>query len=77
LAAAGTRKLGGSRIDPGNSLPDHALALGDGYRWRAPVIALLFFGFVGYAKLSGHWRTRLPQQVYFELVPQASEVQHP
>lgn len=43
----------------------------------AAVIAVLFFGFVGYAKLSGHWQTRLPQQVYFELVPQASDVQHP
>ncbi len=43
----------------------------------AAVIALLFFGFVGYAKFSGHWQTRLPQQVYFELVPQASDVQHP
>ena len=43
----------------------------------AAVIALLFFGFVGYAKLSDHWQTRLPQQVYFELVPRASDVQHP
>ena len=40
-------------------------------------IALLFFGLVGYAKLSGHWNTSLPQQIYFELVPQASQTQHP
>jgi len=40
-------------------------------------IAVLFFGLVGYAKLSGHWDTRLPQQVYFELVPHASEAAHP
>ena len=41
------------------------------------MIALLFFGLVGYAKLNGHWDTRLPQQVYFQLVPQASQTQHP
>jgi ferredoxin len=43
----------------------------------AAALAGLFFGLVGYAKLSGHWDTRLPQQVYFELVPQASQTQHP
>jgi hypothetical protein len=43
----------------------------------AAMIALLFFGPVGYAKLNGHWDTRLPQQVYFQLVPQASQTQHP
>jgi polyferredoxin len=43
----------------------------------AAMIALLFFGLVGYAKLNGHWDTRLPQQVYFQLVPQASQTQHP
>jgi polyferredoxin len=39
-------------------------------------VAVVFFGLVGYAKLSGHWETRLPQQIYFQLVPQASEAQH-
>lgn len=43
----------------------------------AAVIAIVFFGLVGYAKLSGHWDTRLPQQIYFELVPHASDAQHP
>ena len=41
------------------------------------MIAVLFFGLVSYAKLSGHWDTRLPQQIYFQLVPQASQTQHP
>lgn len=41
------------------------------------MIAVLFFGLVSYAKLSGHWDTRLPQQIYFQLVPQASRTQHP
>ncbi len=43
----------------------------------AAAIAVVFFGLVGYAKLSGHWDTRLPRQVYFDLVPQASQTQHP
>ena len=40
-------------------------------------IAIIFFGLVGYAKLSDHWDTQLPNQVYFRLVPTASEQQHP
>lgn len=43
----------------------------------AAAIAVLFFGLVGYAKISGHWDTRLPREVYFQLVPQASQTQHP
>ena len=40
-------------------------------------IAIVFLGLVGYAKLSGHWETNLPKQVYFELVSSANEQQHP
>ena len=40
-------------------------------------IAILFLGLVGYAKVSGHWDTRLPRQVYFELVPHSADAQHP
>lgn len=40
-------------------------------------IAIIFFGLVGYAKIAGHWNTNLPKQVYLELVPSASEQQHP
>ncbi len=40
-------------------------------------IAILFFGLVGYAKFTGHWNTELPKQVYLQLVPNASEQQHP
>ena len=43
----------------------------------AIAIAIIFFGLVGYAKLSGHWKTAVPQQIYFELVPHASEASHP
>jgi polyferredoxin len=40
-------------------------------------IAVLFFGLVGFAKLTGHWNTELPKQVYLQLVPTASQQQHP
>jgi polyferredoxin len=43
----------------------------------AAAIAIVFFGLVGYAKLSGHWGTRLPQEIYFQLVPQANQTAHP
>ena len=43
----------------------------------AALIAGLFFGICGYARWSGHWRTDLPERVYFELIPQASEFEHP
>jgi polyferredoxin len=40
-------------------------------------IAIIFFGLVGYAKITRHWNTDLPKQVYLQLVPNASEQQHP
>jgi len=40
-------------------------------------VAIIFFGLVGYAKLTGHWNTDLPKQVYLQLVPNAREQQHP
>jgi polyferredoxin len=40
-------------------------------------IAIIFFGLVGYAKITRHWNTSLPKQFYLELVPNASEQQHP
>ncbi len=49
-------------------VPEWAMAAG---------IALLFFGIVGYAKWSDHWATGLPDRIYMELVPHASEAQHP
>jgi ferredoxin len=46
--------------------------------WQvAAGIAVIFFGLVGYAKLSGHWRTHVPQQVFLNLVPAANEQHHP
>ena len=43
----------------------------------AAAIAVLLLGLTAYAKLSGHWKTQLPQQVYFELVSHARDAQHP
>jgi polyferredoxin len=43
----------------------------------AAALAIVFFGLTGYAKLSGHWNTALPQQLYFQLVSHASEAGHP
>ncbi len=40
-------------------------------------IAIVFFGLVGYAKITGQWNTELPQQVYSYLVPNANEQHHP
>jgi ferredoxin len=43
----------------------------------AAAIAILFFGLVGYAKLTGHWDTKIPRSVYMQLVPNANEAFHP
>ncbi|MGA8490602.1 MAG: hypothetical protein WB711_09290 [Terriglobales bacterium] len=40
-------------------------------------IAILFLGVAGYAKVTGRWNTNLPKQVYLQLVPNASELEHP
>lgn len=40
-------------------------------------IAVLFLGVTGYARWTGSWRTDLPSRVYFELIPNASEITHP
>ena len=55
-------------------------------RWRGrrlqpiaavAVLATLFFGGVGFAKLTHHWQTEVPSEVYRQLVPQADEAGHP
>ena len=38
---------------------------------------LIFFGVVGYAKVTGHWNSLIPESVYGELIPHASEFTHP
>ncbi len=40
-------------------------------------IALIFFGTVGYARVSGHWQTNVPNAVYRALIPHSSDIVHP
>ena len=40
-------------------------------------IGLIFGGVVGYAKASHHWKTAVPEGVYQQLIPQATQVSHP
>ncbi len=40
-------------------------------------IAALFLGAVTYAKITTHWNTNLPQDVYYELVPNSDQATHP
>ncbi len=40
-------------------------------------IAALFLGICGYARITGHWHTNLPNRAYFELVQHANEFTHP
>lgn len=40
-------------------------------------VAAIFFGFAGYAKLTGHWDSAVPNAVYERLIPHASEFEHP
>jgi polyferredoxin len=49
-------------------LPAWAMAVG---------IAVLFLGIVGYAKAAGYWNGDVPDSVYRQLVPNATEVEHP
>ncbi|HLJ79350.1 MAG TPA: 4Fe-4S binding protein [Acidobacteriaceae bacterium] len=55
-------------------------------RWRgrvaspatvAAMIACLFVGIVSFARVTGHWKTNLPQEIYSHLVAHANEVTHP
>jgi polyferredoxin len=55
-------------------------------RWRGRVLspravvailAVIFFGVVLYARVTGHWQTYVPRAVYMQLVPHADEVSHP
>jgi len=40
-------------------------------------LVAIFFGLVGYARLSGHWQSRIPNAVYLRLVPNADLETHP
>ena len=42
----------------------------------AAMLAVIFFGFVGAARLTGHWQTNLSREIYMELVPHANDFEH-
>ncbi len=42
----------------------------------AAMLALLFFGFIGAARVTGHWQTNLSREIYMELVPNAQNFEH-
>jgi hypothetical protein len=43
----------------------------------AATLAILFLGVVGYARVTGHWHTIVPDAVLFDLVPRAAQFGHP
>jgi polyferredoxin len=54
-------------------------------RRRSPVpawaiaagVAILFCGMVAFARIAGYWHTSLPDSLYFDLIPRASQFAHP
>jgi polyferredoxin len=40
-------------------------------------IAALFFGVVGFARTTGHWKSDIPNSVYRTVIPHANEARHP
>jgi polyferredoxin len=43
----------------------------------AACIAAVFLGLISYARISGHWQTRVPNAIYMRLVPNADAENHP
>jgi polyferredoxin len=70
---------------PPRALPGAQTGRSVAARWRnraldpraiAAVLALIFFGFVGLARATGHWQTNIPRDVYMQMVPHADEYGH-
>jgi polyferredoxin len=56
-----------------------------GARWRrraleprmvAAVLAVVFFGLIGAARITGHWQTEISREMYMHLVPNAENFDH-
>ena len=43
----------------------------------AAALAYIFFGLVLWARVTDHWQTNVPREVYLHLVPRANSVTHP
>jgi polyferredoxin len=62
-----------------------ALSLTTGLRSRRAIpvstmaagMAIIFFGLVGYARITGQWNPEVPQEVYLYVVPNANLQSHP
>jgi len=60
-----------------------ALQMSLGLKLRMPPwaiaagLAIIFFGIVGYAKLSGLWKSDIPDTTYEQLIPQLDSLNHP
>lgn len=66
------------------ALPRKSASVAERWRGRiagpgavAAMLAVFFLGMVFAARATGHWRMRLPQSVYMQLVPNANQVSHP
>ncbi len=66
--------------------PSASAVLQAAQRWRgrtlqplaaAALLAVLFFGGVGLARLTHHWQTNIPDDVYQQLIPHVDEETHP
>ena len=71
------------------SLPPHPIQIPDAQstaqRWNnralqprmvAALLVILFFGLIGVARATGHWKTNIPRDIYMTLVPHANEYGH-
>ncbi|MGA2850890.1 MAG: 4Fe-4S binding protein [Terracidiphilus sp.] len=67
------------------SVVDRALPQAAQLRWQrralkpqvvAVVLAVVFFGLIGAARVTGHWQTNVSREVYMDLVPNADEYDH-
>jgi len=43
----------------------------------AALVAVIFFGLISTAKLTGHWKTAISNEEYAQLIPQESNFKHP
>jgi hypothetical protein len=42
----------------------------------AGVLAVVFFGLIGAARMKGHWQTNISREIYMQLVPNAENFDH-
>jgi hypothetical protein len=40
------------------------------------VLAVVLFGLIGAARVTGHWQTNISREIYMQLVPNAENFDH-